>query len=192
MHEEIKNAKEIARTQFAVDQLIANNLIYTGFTIPEENHGVDDAWIISNNHNAFPLENKSILGNFRFKEEGEDEFRDYFKEELPNKMRLDCDIPKGTPVYFINAEAYSGPSKWEKVNISGACLSILAADGIVLYSPRTLKEAFLGYGSAFVTHRTEIGNKGKKRWEKKALLDLSKGVFIPCNTPKELIIKEDN
>ena len=188
----MKNTKEISRTQFVLDQMIANNLIYTGFTMIDENYGPDDAWLISKSHNALPLENKSILGNFRFKEEGEEEFRNYFKEELPNRMRVDCDIPEGTPVYFINAEADSGPSKWEKVNISGACVSFLAADGVVVYSPKTLKEAFLGYGSAFVTHRTEIGKKGKKRWEKKALLDLSKGVFIPCNTPKELIIKEDN
>lgn len=186
----IKN--EIARTQYAVEQMVGHKLIYTGFTVLEENHGVDDAWLISNKHKAYPLENKSILDGWRFKEEGKKEFRDYFKVDLPNKMRLECVIPEGTPVYYINAEADSGPSKWEKVNESGACLSILAADGLVIYSPETLKEAFLGYGYDFVYHKTEFANKGEKRWEKKAILDLSKGLFIPCNTPKDIMTKNYN
>lgn len=185
----MKQKKEIARTQFVVRHMVNRKLIYTGFTIEEENHGVDDAWLISNKHNAYPLENKSILDGWRFKEEGEEEFRDYFKVDLPSKMRLECEIPEGTPVYYINAEADSGPSKWEKVNESGACLSILAADGFVVYSPEALKEAFLGYGYDYVHHKTEFGGKGERRWEKKAILDLSRGLFIPCDTPYEIIAK---
>lgn len=182
-----KNSKEIARTQYCIDQMVSHNLVYTGFTMPDENYGVDDGWLISLKHSAFPLENKTICGGFNFKEDGA--FRDYFKEDLPAKMKLECEIPEGTPVYYLNAEAQSGPSKWEKVIASGACLTILAADGIVLFSPKDLKDAFLGYGYDYVPHKTEFGTKGKRQWEKKALIDLSRGFFIPCDTPKDLIMK---
>ncbi|MEE3491165.1 MAG: hypothetical protein VZR10_09865 [Methanobrevibacter sp.] len=186
----MKNNTEIKRTQYTIDQLVNHHLIYTGFTINDENYGVDDAWLISLKHTAFPLENKTILGDFNFKEDGA--FRPYFKEDLPNKMRLECEIPEDTPIYYLNAEAHSGLSKWEKVIESGACVSFLAADGIVLFSPKDLKEAFLGYGYDNVSHKTEFGAKGKRQWEKKALLDLSRGFFIPCKTPKELITKNYN
>ena len=81
----MKNNTEIKRTQYTIDQLVNHHLIYTGFTINDENYGVDDAWLISLKHTAFPLENKTILGDFNFKEDGA--FRSYFKEDLPNKMQ---------------------------------------------------------------------------------------------------------
>ena len=149
----MKNNTEIKRTQYTIDQLVNHHLIYTGFTINDENYGVDDAWLISLKHTAFPLENKTILGDFNFKEDGA--FRSYFKEDLPNKMQ--------------------------------ETLNNLNND-----NAQDLKEAFLGYGYDNVSHKTEFGAKGKRQWEKKALLDLSRGFFIPCKTPKELITKNYN
>lgn len=186
-----KNIRETAATQYVVSVTIAKNpkTFITGVTIGEENHGVDDAWLITTARTAYPLENKTIMGDFCFKEDGE--FRDYFKVDLPNKMKLECEIPENTPIYYVNAESIgSGPAKWDKLIVSGACLSFLAADGIVFFTPITLKEAFLGFGYAKVPHKTELAHSGEKHWEKKAILDLSKGKFIKCNTPKELIKKK--
>ena len=184
-----KHNYEVKRTDFVIEVMVSHKYIYTGFSMSEENYGVDDAWIISLSHKAYPLENKSVCGGWCFKED--DAFRDYFKKDLPEKMRLECEIEPGTPIYYVNAEAKDGPSKWDKIVASGACLSILAADGIVVFSPRDLKDALIGYGYDRVTHTTEFGKKGERTWEKKAILDLSRGQFIPCNTPKEYLIKDN-
>ena len=183
-----KNIEELKRTQFVIDEMVRHNLIYTGFTMPDENHGVDDAWIISLSHGAYPLENKTICGGWCFKEDGA--FRDYFKKDLPGKMRLECDIPEDAPIYYVNAEARMGYAKWDKLLASGACLSFLAADGILLFSPKDLKEGFLGFGYDLVSHTTEFGKKGARTWERKAILNLDRALFIPCNTPKEYLEKE--
>ena len=185
----MKQEKELERTIYVLHKLIDHNLVYTGFPMNFENYEVDDAWLISLKHYAYPLENKSILGGWGFKEDGA--FRDYFKEDLPHKMKLECDIPPGTPIYYVNAETDGGGlAKWDKIKASGACLSFLAADGIILFSPKDLEMAFLGYGYDLVNHTTEFGKEWKVRWEKKAILDISRGFFIPCDTPPELLKKD--
>ena len=186
----MKQEKELERTIYVLHQLTDHGLVYTGFPMNIENYEVDDAWLISLNHKAYPLENKSILGGWCFKEDGA--FRDYFKTTLPNKMILECEIPEGTPIYYVNAETEYGGSiaKWDKIRASGACLTFLAADGIVLFSPKDLSMAFLGYGKDMVPHTTEFGKEPVAKWEKKAILDLSRGYFIPCDTPKELLTKD--
>lgn len=186
----MKNNNEIKRTEYVLGEMVKQGLIYTGFPMTEENYQVDDAWLISKKHyDSYPLECKTICGGWCFKEDGE--FRDYFKKDLPEKMRLECEIEPGTPIYYVNAEAKDGPSKWDKIVASGACLSILAADGIVVFSPRDLKDALIGYGYDRVTHTTEFGKTGERTWEKKAILNLEKGTFIPCTTPGYLLDKDN-
>lgn len=189
------------RTKFVCSQLVENSAatVITAFTIPQdEDYQISDAWISSTSSTVYPLETKTICGGFGFKEDGR--FRGYFTGEDSNciysKFRSDSTLQTGTPVYYLNAETEDGSfagSKWYKMlNDNKSCLAYLAMDGIILFSHRTMVDAFMGYAYALTTHKTEYGRKGEKRWEKKAVLDLTKGLFIPCETPAWLLIRKQN
>lgn len=160
----------------------------------EEDYEVADidmsAATISNpsGYKYYPLEVKRIMGCYNFKEEGE--WRSFFTQDYYKRLQFeDAEITSGAPIWIINAEDKTGGkarAKFYKLIENNACLAFLAADGIILFSPRSLKEALVGYAYWFGTHTTEFKDKGRRK-EKKAVLDLSKGLFIPCNPPKKYL-----
>ena len=161
-----------------------------------ENYGINDIDLSAFTDNFlhytyYPLEAKTIKGGFNFFEDGE--WRDYFIRDIYKKLTFSYGDPlgTGTPIYFVNAENKYGKDdgKWQRLLANNACLCFLAGDAIVIFSPRELEKAFMGFADYCVLHTTEFGNKDKRRPEKKALLDLSKGHVIPCKPPKELLLK---
>lgn len=156
---------------------------------------------------------KSILG-FPLKED--DEFRDYFKEDIKDKLVFG-NVPDATistdelpkywnetpvveeipeeiadkPVYILNAaDKYNNlhNSKWHKMINNKTGLSIVAEDGIIMYSPSQLKNAFVGYAWYKNKSHTELYNKKiDPHWELKAIIDLSKGSYFPNVVNKNLL-----
>ena len=136
----------------------------------------------------YPLEVKRIMGGYNFKEDGE--WRSFFTQDYYSRLSFeDSAITSGSPIWIVNAEDRTGGkdnAKFHKLIENKACLAFVAGDGIVLFSPKTLKKALVGYAYWFGTHTTQFRDK-QVRKEKKAVLDLSKGLFIPCKPPKEFL-----
>lgn len=158
---------------------------------------------------------KSIMG-FPLKENGE--FRDYFKEDIKNKLKFGnvpeyctdiTELPKywnetptdetmpeeleDKPIYFLNAtDKYNNThnSKWYKMNDNKVGLTLCAEDGIVMFSHSQLKKAFMGYAWYLNKAHTELYDKKiDPHYELKALIDLSKGSYYPNVVNKELLKK---
>lgn len=159
-----------------------------------ETFGVDDLWYSAgteDNYAGFPCENKTLKGGWQFKYQ--DEWNPYFTTGIYNKLDFKSEPPTaGTPIYFINAtDAYGDlkKGKYQKLIDNHASLTFLAPDCIIFYTCPMLQDAFLGYADYFVRHTTEYGHNNKRLWERKALLDLRKGLYIPCKPPIELFEK---
>ena len=127
------------------------------------------------------LESKRIMGLYQLKYSGQ--WNTYFTADIYDKLKFQTLPPEeGTPIYFVNE------SKWNRLLDAHACLCFLAPDGMILFSHKELKEAFLCYADYYVSRTTQFGDK-KKSWEKKAVLNLSKGAYVPLNPPLELFKK---
>ena len=182
--------------KFVADTLASTfpEWILAAEAIPDENYKVNDIQFTASTK-GFPViycENKRIMGGYHLKEDGE--FRDYFRRDIYRKLKFENQtVTSGTPVYFVNAEDRYGNmdnGKYRKILDENACLSFLSPDGILIYSCKTLREAFIGYADYYVSHTSEFGRNWEgKRWEKKAVIDLTKGCFIPCSPPSELFEK---
>lgn len=94
------------------------------------------------------------------------------------------------PLQMLNAADKYGRkenAKLTKLLRDGCGLVYLAEDGLLLFSPKQLKDAIVGYGWVYLAHTKELNDTSKK-FEYKALIDMSKGKFIPVNNvPKELL-----
>lgn len=161
-----------------------------------ENYGINDIDLSAFTDNFlhytyYPMEAKTIKGGFNFFEDGE--WRTYFTSDIYNKLKFqDSSIVSGSPVYFINATDKFGDfnnGKFKKILDANGCLSFLAGDACLLFSPKALREAFIGYASYVVSHTTEFGRKEPRKPEIKAVLDLSKADVIKCKTPGEILKK---
>ena len=159
-----------------------------------ENFGIDDIWFSAGTEEKYigvPCENKSLKGGWKFKYDGE--WNPYFTTGIYNKLAFQKEPPSaGTPIYFINAtDAYGNyeKGKYRKLIDNHASLTFLGPDCILFYTWKMLADAFVGYADYFVRHRTEYGHDYKRYWETKAVLDLTKGLYIPCNPPIELFEK---
>lgn len=102
---------------------------------------------------------------------------------------------EGKNIYILNAldkfnRAHN--SKTYKVFENNASLCYVAPDGLILFSPKTLREAFLGYAWFQVkSHTAEIGDvKYCPAWELKCVFDLDKGIYHEATPPRELFIKK--
>lgn len=138
---------------------------------------------------GFDLEAKRIMGGWQLKYDGE--WNQYFTSEIYHKLKFDTDVVSGHPIYFVNAtDAYGNfeNGKWKKLIDANACLCYLAPDGILMFSPKTLKEAFIGFADYYVKHTTQFSNK-KMRWERKAVISLEKGAYVPLSPPLDLFEK---
>lgn len=159
-----------------------------------ETFSVDDIMFSAGteqNYIGVPCENKSIKGGWQLKYDGE--WNNYFTTGIYNKLTFMGEPPKvGTPIYFVNAVDAHGDykkGKYNKLIENHAALTFFAPDGILFYTPKMLKEAFLGYADYYVRHTTEFGKDYNRRWETKAIIDLSQGIYIPCEPPIYLFEK---
>ena len=97
-------------------------------------------------------------------------------------------------IYILNAEdkyhrVHNG--KFYKVVENNACLCYVAPDGLILFNPKTLRKAVLGYAWFRNSSHTEEFNKDNVPcWELKVIIDLEKGSYHPANPPKELFNKK--
>ena len=161
-----------------------------------ENYGVNDIDFSAFTDNFlhytyYPMEAKTVKGGYNFFEDGE--WRNYFTCDIYNKLKFqDSGITSGSPVYFINATDKFGDfnkGKYKKILDAHGCLSFLAGDACLVFSPKALEEAFIGYANYYASHTSEFGDKGPRRPELKAVLDLTKAHVIPCDTPKDILKK---
>ena len=159
-----------------------------------ESYGIDDIMFSAgteNNYIGVPCENKTLKGGWQFKYSGD--WNPYFTASIYNKLTFVGEPPSaGTPIYFINATDAKGDfkkGKYQKLIDNHASLTFFGPDGIIFYTWKMLKDAFCGYADYYVRHTTEFGGNNKRLWEKKAVIDLSKGLYIPCEPPIELFEK---
>lgn len=157
-----------------------------------ENHDVDDMWVSAFTKGgwaAFPIENKSIQ---KFPIMSGAGWNNYFSTSNPDgiitRLSGDC-IPSTGHIYFVNAEDIYGNmenGKWKKMKNKGAGLAYIAYDGYLLFSPKTLEKAFIGYAWYYNRFHTEQYNKHySPRWELKALINLDMGTYYKAEPPKE-------
>ena len=100
---------------------------------------------------------------------------------------------KGKHIYFLNAEDVNHNitnAKTYKVFIEKACVIYVGYDGIFLFSPKALKNAFLGYAwFKNKSHFNEIFDTSlKPTYELKAVFDMDKAVYHQVSLPRELFI----
>lgn len=117
------------------------------------------------------------------------------EEEMDNDSTPIPDNIKGKRIYYLNATAWDNTTanaKSRKLFSKGNYYLIyLGRDGLLIFNPKQLRKAFLGYAWNKVTHTEDIkGGDKKKRWELKTMLDMDKGTFISKPTPPELLIKQ--
>jgi hypothetical protein len=169
-------------------------LIFRAVADCTETYGIDDIWYSAGteaNYAGFPCENKTSKGGWKFKYD--DDWNEYFTCGIYNKLDFKGEPPAvGTPIYFINAtDAYGNyeRGKFSKLLDNKASLTFFAPDCIIFYTWKMLEDAFMGYADYYVKHTTEFGGYNKRRWETKAILNLNKGLYIPCDPPIELFEK---
>ena len=170
--------------------LSAETQVFAATADCTENFDIDDLWISaftkSGNWTSMPIENKAIKGLFQLKYDGE--WNSYFSTANPKgimKKLSGSTIPEDGHVYFINYP------KYEKLVENNAGLAYLAPDGFIIYSPASLKKAFLGkvwYKNK--SHTEEINPWFNPHWEEKALIDLEAGRYFPIEGPIELFKKK--
>lgn len=121
------------------------------------------------------------------------------QEEL---IKMDYN-PRATPaelkdkhVYVLNASAinkWNGnvelmPNKckfYQMFQGNNKILIYIAPDGYLIWSPKKLKEAFLGYTWMYCKHTEDFNNKDRS-YELKALIDMDKAVYIKEDVPAEI------
>jgi len=167
----------------------AETMVFAATASCDENYGPDDLWIsaftLNGNWVALPLENKAIKGGYQLKYDGE--WNTYFSTQNPNGImkKLSGDtIPETGFIYFINS------SKYNKLVANNCCLAYLAPDGFILFSPKKLKEAFLGMAwYKNKSHTEEFGEWYNPHWEEKALINLETGTYYHIQGPIEIFLK---
>ena len=126
----------------------------------------------------YPIEMKVIKGGYLF------HGNTWFIDGIRKKSILPDDVDANIRLYILNKE------KYEKLVEHHAVLIYLFPDGILMFSPKTLKKAFVCFGEYLnKSHTEEFGEKYNPHYETKAFLDLDKGCFIECDPPKNLFEK---
>lgn len=150
----------------------------------EEDYTVGDVVFSAMTNGALSqyfLECKRLMGGYQLKYDGQ--WNTYFTSDIYHKLKFEALPPEeGTPIYFIN------DTKFNRILEAHACLCFLAPDGLLIYNHKELKEAFLCYADYYVRHTTQFGNRHMS-WERKAILNLDGGTYIPLNPPKKLFLK---
>lgn len=100
-----------------------------------------------------------------------------WKKGLPLTMSGHC-------TFVINAEADDGNTthcKYWKVMDKHATFTILARDGLVMFTPEQLRAATFGTAWMYCRHTERFG--GSWKYERKMLVDITRGTYIPLKAP---------
>jgi hypothetical protein len=139
---------------------------------------------------------KLLFGNTPDDDYNTNNLPKYWNEE-PIYKSPPIDMREGKPIYILNASDLNGNihnSKWHYITNNKYSFSYVSSDGILLFNPKQLEDAFIGYAwYKNSSHTTEIKNYYNKGpvWELKALIDLSKGSYYKHNFNKNLFRKYD-
>jgi len=125
-----------------------------------------------------------------------------FFPSIEEQIKMDFN-PRETPehlkdkyVYVLNASAidrWNGgvnllPNNckfYQMMQGSDKCLIYLAGDGFLIWNPRQLKEAFLGYVWMYCKHTNDFANQDRS-YELKAMFDMSKATYKKADVPTEI------
>lgn len=148
----------------------------------EENFQINDidlsATTKSGELKYYPIECKTIKGGFTYHN------NTWFNAGIRKKSILPEDIDPEIRLYILNE------NKYKKLIEASAVLIYLFPDGMLMFSPKTLKKAFVCYGQYLnKAHTEEFGEGFNPHYETKAFLDMNKGCFVECDPPKELFEK---
>lgn len=180
------------RLQYVGARLLTfNNVLATGETSShdDEDYRHWDIWLSASTEGVVPVEVKTL--RFRF-------------NDLKNTNRfpwrgLPESVTPDIPVSILNAEnndAGHSRGKYYELVEAGGALVFLMKDCILWFSPEVLKTANLGTAELYCSLTKERGATAllksgvntdkKKTWQKKVIIDLSKGYKINVTPPKEL------
>ena len=119
----------------------------------------------------------------------------FYYDDMKNTQRftwrgLPDSVTPDMPVSILNAEnndsAHSKGKYYELID-SHAALVYLMKDCILWFSPGHLEEANVGTAELYCSLTKERGATDKKKtWQKKVIIDLSKGYKINVTPPREL------
>ena len=119
----------------------------------------------------------------------------FYYDDMKNTQRftwrgLPDSVTPDMPVSILNAEnndsAHSKGKYYELID-SHAALVYLMKDCILWFSPGHLEEANVGTAELYCSLTKERGaTDNRKTWQKKVIIDLSKGYRINVNPPREL------
>lgn len=119
----------------------------------------------------------------------------FYYDDMKNTQRftwrgLPDSVTPDMPVSILNAEnndsAHSKGKYYELID-SHAALVYLMKDCILWFSPGHLEEANVGTAELYCSLTKERGaTDNRKTWQKKVIIDLSKGYKINVTPPREL------
>ena len=119
----------------------------------------------------------------------------FYYDDMKNTQRftwrgLPDSVTPDMPVSILNAEnndsAHSKGKYYELID-SHAALVYLMKDCILWFSPGHLEEANVGTAELYCSLTKERGaTDNRKTWQKKVIIDLSKGYRINVTPPREL------
>lgn len=110
-------------------------------------------------------------------------------EELERCSELPEWLTGDTPVHVINStDKYGRPTgKWHKLREARGGLIYLKEGELLVFTPKGLREAFLGYLWIKCGHTTDFEDN-EVTWERKAAIDLAKYSYkIKCEVPRKFL-----
>ena len=152
-----------------------------------------------------------LCRNFRYcyipnkDEELENIFCEYYDSIDTNSLEdydEDCTpMPeeyKGKNVWIVNASiimqgteiVMSNKSKWYKLMSGQNMLILMAQDGLMIFTPKAIRKAFMGYARMKCKHTNNANAVTKDfnvYYEVKALLDMNFAKYVPINIDKEIL-----
>lgn len=170
--EKIKWGGEFARKMFSLAQ--------TGHTQTEDHTTCDWWFIYREGEPAWNVEQKTVRRCFNYD-------RNLYPSTNEN-WDLDtfsCDVPTGR-TWMLNWTNTDGtPGKFQHMG-DRDCLQYIFKDGVLIFSPKALKRAFLGTAMYKCSKRQEFEReKRKPMWQCRAVINLEEGTWIPCTPPEE-------
>lgn len=169
----IDNDKIVWGGEFARKQY---HLAETGHTSTED-HGTGDWWFrLTPNGRKWYVEQKTVRCCFLTAD-----------KLYPSRNRSwDLDsmefVPTGRTWMLNYTNADGSPGKFQTMD--GVCLQYIFKDGVLMFSPEELGEAYLGTAFYTCSQRQEFERSRRRRTPQlKAMINLEKGVWVPCTPP---------
>ena len=147
----------------------------------EEDFDIDDLNLSAATKNGwkhYPVEVKTIKGGYKYQN------NTWFLDGIRKKSKFEEKVEDDVKMYILNQKKYN------KLIEAHAILIYLFPDGMLLFSPKSLKKAFVCFGEFLnKSHTEEFGEPFNPHYETKAYLNLDEGWFVPCDPPIELFQK---